>query len=42
MNGEVGVADADVVVAEDLGPSSGLAVAAASAAHEVARSCDSN
>lgn len=42
MNGEVGVAVAEVVVDEDLGPSSGLAVAAASAAHEVARSCDSN
>ena len=42
MNGEVGVADVTVVTVEDLGPSSGLAVAAASAAHEVARSCDSN
>lgn len=42
MNGEVGVVEVDVVLVEDLGPSSGLAVAAASAAHEVARSCDSN
>lgn len=42
MNGEVGVVDAEVVVVEDLGPSRGLAVAAASAAHDVARSCDSN
>lgn len=42
MNGEVGVADVEVAVVEDLGPSSGLTVAAASAAHEVARSCDSN
>lgn len=42
MNGEVGVVVVEVVVADDLGPSNGLAVAAASAAQEVARSCDSN
>lgn len=42
MNGEVGVAAVEAVVVVVLGPSSGLAVAAASAAHEVARSCDSN
>lgn len=42
MNGEVGVADVEAVAVEDLGPRSGLAVAAASAAQEVARSCDSN
>lgn len=42
MNGEVGVAAVEVAVVVVLGPSSGLAVAAASAAHEVARSCDSN
>lgn len=42
MKGEVGVVDAEAAAVEDLGPSSGLAVAAASAAQEVARSCDSN
>lgn len=42
MNGEVGVAVVEAAVVDALGPSSGLAVAAASAAHEVARSCDSN
>lgn len=41
MKGEVGVVEAAAAV-EDLGPSSGLAVAAASAAQEVASSCDSN
>lgn len=44
MNGEVGVVvtEAAATVVDDLGPSSGLAVAAASAAQDVARSWDSN
>lgn len=41
MNGEVGVAGGEMAAVEDLGPSSGLTVAAASAAQEVASTCDS-
>lgn len=42
MNGDVGVVVAVVAAVVDFGPSRGLTVAAASAAHDVARTCDSN
>lgn len=42
MNGDVGVTAVELLATVDLGPSNGLAVAAASAAQDVARTCDSN